>query len=308
MKRRWLVLASLIAISATTVQAQHSTDALAVDEIAPGVFVHVGQIALMSAENEGDIANVGFVVGRDAVAVIDSGGSVREGRRLRAAIRRHTELPIRYVINTHGHPDHLFGNAAFVADGATFVGHSNLPQALAQRGPFYLDAFRRPLGDALIDEVKIVEPSMRIAGDTSLDLGDRTLSLKAWPTSHSDSDLTVLDSTTATLFAGDLVFTRHIPVVDGSLRGWLGLLDVLAALPAKRVVPGHGAIGEWPGALADQRRYLQRLDVDIRAMIAQGDRLRAAQQAAASEKPRWQLFNDYHARNATAAWSEIEWE
>ena len=303
---RLTIVLSLLACAAVA-QAQQETP-LPVDEVAPGVFVHIGQIALMNAANEGGIANLGFIVGSEAVAVIDSGGSVREGRRLRAAVRQRTRLPVRYVVNTHGHPDHLFGNAAFAGDGAIFVGHANLPKALERRGPFYLDAFRRLLGDKLIDEVRLIAPTMLVAGESTLDLGNRTLTLKAWPTAHSDADLTALDNTTSTLFTGDLLFREHIPIVDGSLRGWLGALEQLAALPAQRVVPGHGAVGDWPAALGDQQRYLKKLDSDVRALIAQGEPMRAAQQAAMSEKPHWLLFDDYHARNATAAWAEIEWE
>lgn len=305
--RAWS-LAALAVIGALTA-AYAEPQALDVSEVAPGVFVHYGLTAPMTEENAGATANIGFIVGEAAVAVIDTGGSVREARQLLAAVRARTDKPIRYVINTHGHPDHVFGNAAFAGDGTVFVGHRNLPRMMAARGPFYLDAFRRTMGRELMDEVRIIPPTLLVEDALTLDLGARTLTLRAWSAAHTDNDLSVFDDKTGTLFAGDLVFVTHTPVLDGSLRGWLDAIGELGRLPAQRVIPGHGAVSEWPTDLADQRRYLQTLSADIRALIAKGEPIgAAAASAAASERSRWKLFETYNGRNATAAFSEIEWE
>jgi quinoprotein relay system zinc metallohydrolase 2 len=302
----WIVGLALSRTITLTYSQVQSTP-LTVSEIAPNAYFYFGAIALMTAENDGAIANIGFVVGSDAVAVIDTGGSVHEARRLIAAIRRITDKPIKYVINTHAHPDHVFGNAAFEAP-TVFVGHHNLPQALATRGQFYLDAFRRRMG-SVIDDVKIIAPTLTVDNEVKLDLGHRILTLQAWRTSHSDSDLTVFDEATGTLFAGDLVFVRHVPVIDGSIRGWLKTIDEIAQIPAKRVVPGHGPTAHWPGALDAERTYLERIASDCRDLIKRGVALAdAAQIAGASEKSHWELFDEYNARNATAAYSELEWE
>src|SRR4051812_3548748 len=138
----------VLAISLAPGLADAQQSPLPVNEVAPGVFVHIGVTELMTRQNAGAIANIGFIVGSDSVAVVDTGGSVSEGRGLLAAIRVRTEKPIRYVINPHGHPDHVFGNAVFLRDGTSFVGHKTLPAALATRGQFYLDAFRRIIGEA----------------------------------------------------------------------------------------------------------------------------------------------------------------
>ncbi len=204
----------------------------------------------------------------------------------------------------------MFGNAAFGA-GVTFVGHHNLPEELAKRGNFYLHSFRDALGPKAMEQVRIIPPTLLVTDETILDLGDRKLRLTAWsPAAHTDCDLTVLDETTGVLFSGDLVFLQHIPVIDGSLLGWLSVLPRLAKLPARIVVPGHGRLtAPWPQALDDERRYFTTLAQDARRLIAAGVPMaKAVPQIGQSERGRWALFDDYNPRNATAVFSELEWE
>ena len=284
--------------------------ALTIETVSEGDYAHFGQIAMTTPENMGDIANIGIIVGDDAVAIVDTGGSVAIGQQLVAAVRRITDKPIRYVINTHDHPDHIFGNAAMPPD-ATFVGHQNLPTELAKRGDYYLRSYREQLGEATIAAVRIIPPTLLVDNETTLDVGNRQLRLVAWsPAAHTDCDLTVLDEKTGVLFSGDLVFLEHIPVIDGSIKGWLSIIPRLALVPAKVVVPGHGRLfAPWPQALEDERRYLSVVAQDVRRVIGAGTPLsRAAQEIGQSERSRWQLFDDYNSRNATTAFSELEWE
>ena len=283
---------------------------LTVLEVADGVFAHAGTHGLMIADNGGDIANTGFVVGTSAVAVIDSGGSFRQGVSLLAAIRQRTDLPIRWVINTHMHPDHVFGNAAFLGPDVAFVGHANLGAALTARFDHYVAANTATMGAAALEGTTLVTPGVAVRDRMEIDLGGRILELQAWPVAHTDNDLTVLDSATGTLFTGDLVFLEHLPSIDGSLRGWQRVLDDLAAIPATRAIPGHGPLGvAWPDALEPERRYFDVLAADVEAAIDAGVPLsEAAKTAGRSEAGAWELFDEFNSRNATAAFAELEWE
>jgi quinoprotein relay system zinc metallohydrolase 2 len=279
-------------------------------QVAPGIYVHIGLQETSDATNGGDIANIGFIVGERCVAVIDTGGSILVGERLRLAVQAATPLPVCYVINTHMHPDHVFGNAAFRKGPAPplFVGHARLAAALAARGDSYRHALLRDLGEAVADS-EIVVPTQAVKEAMELDLGGRKLQLHAWPTAHTDNDLTVFDETSGTLWLSDLLFVGHTPVVDGSLRGWLGVMAEVARLQPRRVVCGHGEAADWRRALADQERYLRVLLNETRAAIKARKTLsEAVDSVGQSEKGRWLLFDAFHRRNVTAAYAELEWE
>lgn len=285
---------------------------LTLDELAPGVYVHQGRVEDWLPGNGGDVANLGVVVGDRCVAVIDSGGTPALGAALRAAIARTTPLPVCYVITTHAHPDHLLGNVAFVAPAEIaprFVAHARLPAALAAREPYLRNAMQRDFGVALAPGA-IVMPTLLVEHRLELDLGGRTLQLDAWPTAHTNNDLSVLDTRTRTLFLADLLFVDHLPVLDGSLRGWLQVLAELRRFDVALVVPGHGAPSRrWPAALDAEEAYLRLLLTETRAALRDKASIQqAVDRLGRLPLPGWQLAEQFHRRNATAAYAELEWE
>lgn len=311
--RRLIHLAWLLA-AAAQVGAQVAAPPLQVDQVAPGVYVHIGQHKDFEDGYDGDIANIGFIVGAEAVAVIDTGGSYAVGMALKEALRAVTRLPIRYVINTHGHPDHVFGNAAFIdpagADAQPrFIGHAMLPLAVAARGDGYLRSLKQQLGGAA-DKSRLVPPGETVRQRLTLDLGQRKLELTAWPNAHTDNDLTVFDAASGTLWTGDLLFIDRTPAIDGKVEGWLSAIDALKNAPATVTIPGHGPVTRNKNAALDrQRDYLAILLRDVRAGIRQGADMTATMATAgASERGRWQLFDVVNRRNVNAIYPALEWE
>jgi len=263
---------------------------------------------MASAHNQDAIANVGFIVGGDSVAVIDTGGSLSDGEQLRRNIRDVTELPIRHVLMSHVHPDHIFGAGAFLRDKPHFVAHAQLPQALSQRGEYYRERLEEVLGRGNVGP--IVLPTMLVKDRMQIDLGGRSLELKAHPLAHTNNDLSVIDSQTRTLFASDLLFVDRTPSLDGSLKGWLQELSMLGSLNVRHTVPGHGpARVDFASAATKLQRYLEALLRETRQAIAKGiDIADAPETVAQSERAQWTLFDEYHGQNVTQAYKELEWE
>ena len=284
--------------------------AIGVTEIAPGVFVHQGKYADVSPENGGDISNCSFIVGKEAVAVIDTGGSARIGTSVRDAVSAVTPNPILYVINTHMHPDHVFGNAAFSGDNPNYIAHHKMAHGLSQRAEGYLKRNQDWMGEVLFEGTKIVMPTKSVDDVLEIDLGGRLLRLQARPTAHTDNDMTVHDTLTDTLILGDIAFSGRIPTIDGSIVGWLKLIKSLKGEAQARVIPGHGPPSmSMTDALVPLERYLTVVATDVRAAIKAGKTISdATETAGLSEKDAWLLFSEHHKRNVTAAFAELEWE
>lgn len=305
---RRLPCAFLLGFAGSAVGASGSNGFTA-SAIEPGVYVHAGKHYALEASEHDDIANLGFVVGSRCVAVIDTGGSVRTGRALREVIRQKTALPVCYVINTHVHVDHVLGNPAFRDDHPKFVGHADLKAALARSRELFLRDYAADL-DAPASAAQIIAPDIAVKDTLELDLGGRTLQLRAWPKAHTDCDLTVFDAASGTLFTGDLLFRERIPALDGSVKGWLAAIDALRDTKARKFVPGHGPVAlDAESAFAPERRYLQALLDGVRAAIANGESMSTAPAHVASdEKSRWLLWDSAHAHNVARAYQELEWE
>lgn len=308
-----MITMSLFSIMGCThAQIQHENFAL--ETVAEGVYVHHGQHLDIDTGYQGDICNIGFIVGSKGVAVIDSGGSLKVGEQLHAAIRKVTKLPVLYVINTHVHPDHIYGNAAFLPKTANepkpeFVGHEKLGHAMDLRSEQYTKLNERLLHEDAKGS-DLVKPTLVVTSTLELDLGDRLLVVTAHPPAHTNTDISLLDSKTGTLFAGDLLFITRTPVVEGDIKGLIAEIIKLKSSPAKQVVPGHGPVTkDWLAALTDAERYLTVLLSDVRTNIKRNISMEKTMDTAAeSERNKWQLFEIANRRNVNTIYPVLEWE
>lgn len=278
-------------------------------QVADGIYVHHGKHLDIDDGYQGDICNLGVIIGQEAIAVIDSGGSKHTGDQLLAAIRRISPLPIRYVINTHVHPDHTYGNAAFQNGTTHFVGHEKLATNMLLRKEQYEKLNVRLLGADGAASLTI-PPDTLVHAEQSLDLGHRILQLKARKVAHTHTDLTILDTQTNTLFAGDLLFAQRTPVIEGDLKGLIAVLEQINQQPYSLIVPGHGLeSSDQKTIIGNALRYLNLLLSDIRNSIKKGISMEQTMDtAAASEHDNWVLFDIANRRNVNVVYPQLEWE
>lgn len=222
--------------------------------------------------------NIGVVVGGEGVAIIDTRESHVAGRELRADVAKLTDLPIRWIVNTHHHWDHSFGNAVF--EGAEIIGHHRCrarllddPEESREDARGWMPAER--LGE--IDEVRVTPPTSSFEALHSIDLGDRTVELRHHGRAHTDND--IVAHAGGVSFMGDLVEQGSPPVMgDGYPLEWHHTLAAAEGEARSVIVPGHGEPGDrdW---LAAQRDDMAQVAARLEDVLLRG---RALDDAAAS--------------------------
>jgi len=229
-------------------------------QVADRVWFVQGVAALGSPANRNFISNAGFVVTDDGVVVIDALGSPALAEELLAEIRRVTPLPVRYVIVTHYHADHIYGLQAFKAAGATILAHSAGREYLnSDTAQKRLEASRLELGPWVDDKTRLVPADRWLDQDqTTLRVGSYDILIRHVGPAHTPEDLVVFVPKLGVLFSGDLFFRGRIPFVgQADSRLWIASLGRLIDYKPRIVVPGHGPASTDPMAdLLMTRDYL----------------------------------------------------
>ncbi len=218
-------------------------------QVAERVWFVQGGAALGSPANRNFISNAGFVVTDDGVVVIDALGAPVLAEELLAEIRRVTPQPVRHVVLTHYHADHVYGLQVFRAAGANIIAHPAAREYLnSETAAQRLVASRTELAPWIDASTRLVPADRWLEADeTTLVLGGTELRIRHLGPAHTAEDLAVYVPSAGVLFVGDLVFRGRIPFVgQADSRRWIASLERLIEFAPKLVVPGHGPVSTAP--------------------------------------------------------------
>jgi glyoxylase-like metal-dependent hydrolase (beta-lactamase superfamily II) len=218
-----------------------------------GDAYYVPGLSGSATEYEGFISNAGFVITTEGVVVFDSLGTPSLANAMLKEIRKITEKPIKLVIVSHYHADHIYGLQVFKEQGAEIWAPKGTWDYLdSETTPNLLESRRTSLYPWVNDATYLVEPDRIIEQDTNFSLGNHQFLLVYFGKVHSEGDMSLLSLNDQTLYSGDIIFEGRIPFVgDADIIAWSKTLDRVRNIEMKYLVPGHGAASDRPQETMD---------------------------------------------------------
>lgn len=263
MKRFVVICAVLLIVAAG--KGVSAEDGLT--KIADNVYSYVD--VKNAAPGNSFAANAGIVVGSDGILVVDTLVSAKEARRFLSDIRKVSSKPIKYVVDTHYHLDHAFGNGAFAKAGALIVAHAADRDNLEKEGePTLKQAKEFGFTEEDMRGTEIALPVLTFTDRMSIYLGNERVELIYIGPSHTKGSVLVYLPRSKILFTGDILFTDFHPYMgEGDLAGWFRNLDYILSLDVKTIIPGHGPVSGKKD-VEQMREYLAVFDGKARELAA----------------------------------------
>jgi len=239
-------------------------------QIADDVYAYVD--TKNSAPGNSFGANAGIIIGKDGIVVVDTLISAKEAKRFIRDIRKISRKPIRYVVNTHYHLDHVFGNSEFAKLGAVIVAQENALKAIEHGAKETLKNIRSyGLTAKDMEGTKIVYPALTFGNKMTIDIGGQRIELIHLRHAHTDGDALVYLPGKKILFTGDVLFTDYHPFVgEGNIEEWAKELDEIKAMDVEKIIPGHGPLS-GKRDLDEMKEYIVKFDQKAKELVAQSE-------------------------------------
>jgi len=291
LKHVGLILFSVLLLESLVLSAEPE-----VVKLAEGVYGFIGK--------EG-AANSGFVVTEEGVIVIDTQGPKDLALRLKKKIRETTDKPILYVINTHFHGDHTYGNQYF-KEAKEIIAHENTKKNLIEKDKENRDQFKRFFGEKSLEGFELTLPTKTIKDTFTLQAGGKTIKLAYLGKGHTDGDIIIYLPAERVIFGGDLLYKDRLPWLgDAYISEWIETLDKLKVFDAGIYVPGHGGVGDFD-ILLNLQHYLIDLQSEVKQYIKNGKTIDEMKKEISLPKYEdWFKYHEWLPFNAEKAYRKL---
>ena len=278
-------------------------------QLSDHVYAWIGPLPVPSKENQGYRMNLLFVVGNDAVAVIDTGYTEAMAEEMLAHIKRITKVPVKYAINSNSQPHRFMGNPAFKRAGVTIIAHEKSAERMDKQAGNFASRIENIL-ELKPGSVKLpTRPDKIIKGDIELDLGGLRIKLWDFGPAHTPTQLVVEVAQDKLVYTGDLLYSGRLLSVqsDSNVKHWIEAFDRLKQFNDVLFVPGHGQPDNLKAFEFPTRQYLTLLFDHMNQMVEEGadiqDAIKRLDQSQFEK-----LVNFEEAAGGNASWTYLERE